>query len=94
MKLPHPKNLVFVGTRNGIATVQWGGVAIGYCIFVVALVAASLLGWYSLAVLSGADFTRGLASCFAVSTCGAAAVVTTVVTGSLRRPLSDLPSLD
>lgn len=94
MKPSRQKGLVFVGTRNGMATVQWAAVAIGYCIFVVALGAASLLGWYLLAVVSGADFMRGLAACLALSTFGAGSVVATVVTGSLRRPVTDLPSLD
>jgi len=94
MKLLRQRNIVFVGARNGRAAVQWTGVAIGFAVFAIALAAASMFGWFLLTRMTGADFTRSLAVCVSVSIGGAAAVVTTVVTGSLRRPLSELPSLD
>jgi hypothetical protein len=94
MKILHQRNIVFVGTRNGRAAVQWTGVAIGFAVFAIALAAASLFGWYLLALMTGAEFTHSLAACVSVAIGGAAAVVTTVVTGSLRRPLKDLPSLE
>jgi hypothetical protein len=94
MKPLHQRNIIFVGARNGRAAVQWTGVALGFAVFVVAIAAASLIGWYLLALMTGAEFTRGLAACVSITLGGATAVVTTVVTSSLRRPLSDLPSLD
>jgi hypothetical protein len=94
MKLLHQRNIVFVGARNRHAAVQWTGVAIGFAVFAIAIAAASLFGWYLLALMTGAEFSHGLAACVSISIGGAAAVVTTVVTSSLRRPVSDLPSLD
>jgi len=94
MKLLHQRNIVFVGARNGRVAVQWTGVAIGFAVFAVAIAAASLFGWYLLALMTGAEFSHSLAACVSISIGGAAAVVTTVVTSSLRRPVSDLPSLD
>ena len=90
MKLINQRHLVFVGACNGRATVQWAGVAT----FAIALAAASMFGWYLLALITGAAFTRSLAACVSVSLGGAAAVVTAVVTSGLRRPLSELPLLD
>jgi hypothetical protein len=94
MKLIHQRNLVFVGNRNSRATVQWAGVAIGFAAFVIALTAASMFGWYVLSLITGANFGGGLAACFSLSIGGAAAAVIIVVNGTLRRPLSELPSLD
>ena len=74
--------------------VQWAGVAIGFATFAIALAAASMLGWYLLTLMTGAAFGGGLAACVSLSLGGAASVVATVVSGTLRRPVSDLPSLD
>jgi hypothetical protein len=90
----HQNNIIFVGARNARATVQWAGVAMGSAMFAIALSAASLFGWYLLVRMTGAEFARSFAVCFALSVGGAAAAVSTVITGSFRRPLRDLPLLD
>jgi hypothetical protein len=93
MKLLDHKNVIFVGNRKGRAAVHWVGVAAGFAIFATAILAAGLFGWFLLAAMTGAQFSRGLSVIALVSLTGAAAVVTSVVTSSLRRPPSELPSL-
>ncbi|MDX1952426.1 MAG: hypothetical protein SFY81_09585 [Verrucomicrobiota bacterium] len=94
MKLVHQHNLIFVGTRNGQQVVHWPGVALGYLLFLAALIVAGALGWYLLSLAIGADFIRGLAAVIAVSFGSAGAAMAAVVTGTLRRSSSELPALD
>ncbi len=66
----------------------------GYGIYAIAVAAAGLLGWYLLALATGADFGRGLPIVLALAIPAAGAVVASVVQGSLRRPVHELPNLD
>ena len=94
MKLIHQHNLIFVGTKNSQPVVHWTGVALGYLVFLAALVVAGTLGWYLLSLATGANFTQGLAGVIALSFGSAAAVLAVVVNGALRRSSSELPALD
>ena len=91
--LSNPRTLTFVGLRSGRPTVLWSGVAMGFGVYALAVAAAGLFGWYLLALATGADFGRGLPFVLAFAVSGAGAVVASVVKGSLRRPVSELPTL-
>jgi hypothetical protein len=94
MKLLHRRNIVFVGVRNGQATIFWPGVTVGFGIFAFALAVAGMLGWYLLTLATGADFHSGVAVIIAMCGISAGTAVTSSVTGNLKRPLTELPSLD
>ena len=65
----------------------------GFGVFTIAFSAAGLLGWYLLSLATGADFVRGIAIIVSMSFVSAAVVINSVVTGSLRRPVNELPAL-
>ena len=94
MKLIHQRNLVFVGTKNGQPIIHWPGVALGYIVFLAALIAAGALGWGTLSLAVGANFANGLGAVIAVAFGSAAAVMAVVVNGTLLRSAAELPALD